>query len=482
MKNFQDMKIINMVFSLIEGILSAIIGGTFDALNSLISHERKTEYNSDFLAPNKLLSRGNTGFNLTGILALPAVSSFSNCSLFGPSGSGKSSVVILPSIFSLAKGGATICCNDPSGELHEKVSGWLAKIGYTILCLDFSQPDRSEGFNPLARCKTISDIQKVAHLIIRNTIGGDSKGDPFWDRSAEMLIVLFARYLVFHAAPEYRTMTNVLRIIETFATHPKKLDALFVAANDDELLGQYKATIVYGDKTLQSIIATTRAALNLFSDPTIIRTTSVDTIDFSRFRSDKVALFICNPIKDLHYYKPLSALFFESLFNEIMSRIPKPKERPIFCILEEAATMKFSSLGIVVSNIRKYIAGIMIVVQDYQALVSLYGPAEAHNLRTNTFAQVYLKGQPHETCKELESILGRFSYTDTKGSEKIRLLMSADEIRRSEAAIILCGNHAPIKARMTPYYRQYTLRKRSELPPYQPQTKLPSALPPLIPC
>ncbi len=274
-------------------------------------------------------------------------------------------------------------------------------------------------------------------------------------------------------------MTNVLRLIETFATHPKKLDKLFVAANDEELLGQYKATIVYGDKTLQSIIATARCGLNIFSDPTVIQTTSKDTVDFSRFRKDKVALFICNPIKDLHYYKPLSALFFESLFNEVMSRIPRTDERAIFCLLDEAATMKFSSLSTTISNIRKYRAGIMLVVQDYQALVSLYGPSEAHNIRTNTYAQVYLKGQPHETCKELESILGRFTFTNEKGVEKIRLLMTADEIRRSEA-IILCGNHAPIKAKMTPYYDRHILRKRSEIPAYQPNKKQTST-PLLIP-
>jgi len=473
-------QVIRVLFDIAGQLLVVSIECVFWFFDGMISPRQKKGYDSSFVPAGVALSSWNKGFSLTGTQSLTIHDSFSNCSVFGPSGSGKSSVVILPTIFSLAKGGSTICCNDPSGELFEKVSGWLAQLGYIILCIDFSVPDRSESFNPLARCRTISDIQKVVHLIIRNTVG-DSKGDPFWDRSASMLITLFARYLVFYADPEHRTMNNVLRLIETFATNPKKIDPLFVATHDEELLNQYKATIVYGDKTLQSIIATARAALNIFSDPTVIQTTSTDTIDFSRFRNEKVALFICNPIKDLHYYKPLSALFFETLFNEIMSRIPKPDERAIFCILEEAATMKFSSLGTVISNIRKYMAGIMLVVQDYQALVALYGPSEAHNIRTNTYAQVYLKGQPNETCKELEAILGRFTYTDEKGTEKVRLLMSADEIRKSEEAIILCGNLSPIKSKMTPYYNRTTLRKRSEIPPYQPPIKSTTFIPPLIP-
>lgn len=462
--------------------MAFLLGGLYQLYRWLTGSGRKVEYNADFMPvpASQILSRFNKGFNLTGISALSVKGSFSNCSVYGPSGSGKSTTVIIPTIFSLAWGGASMCCNDPSSELYEKVSGWLAQEGYVILRLDFSMPGRSEGFNPLARCKSISDIQKMVHLVIRNTIAS-SKGDPFWDRSAEMLITLFARYLVFYAEPEYRTMGNVLRLVETFASHPKKLDKLFIAAHDEELLGQYKATLIYGDKTLQSIIATARAALNIFSDPTVIQTTSVDTIDFSRFRKDKVALFICNPINDLHYYQALSALFFESLFGEIMSRIPKRDERPIFCLLDEAATMKFSSLSITISNIRKFSAGIMLVVQDYQSLVALYGISEAHNIRTNTYAQVYLKGQPLETCKELEAILGRFTYADEKGIEKVRLLMSADEIRKSDEAIILCGNLTPIRAKMTPYYDRYTFRKRSEIPAYLPSNTHTSVKPPLLP-
>jgi type IV secretory pathway TraG/TraD family ATPase VirD4 len=232
---------------------------------------------------------------------------------------------------------------------------------------------------------------------------------------------------------------------------------------------------------LQSIVATSRAALNLFSDPTVIATTSVDTIDFSRFRNDRVALFICNPIQHIHYFKPISAIFFESLFSEIMARIPKPDERPIFCILDEAI-MKFSALSTTISSIRKYRAGMMLVVQDYQAWVSLYGPAEAHNIRTNTYAQVYLQGQPLATCRELETLLGRFTYTDENGTERTRLLMSADEIRTlKNEAIVLCGNHPPIRAKMTPYYSNYRLRKYAAIPAYQPAVAPLPPDPPLIP-
>ena len=106
---------------------------------------------------------------------------------------------------------------------------------------DFSNSSQSETFNPIAECKTISDIQKVALLILRNSVG-ESKGDVFWEQSAVMLISLFIRYLVFHAEPQYRTLQNVLRLIEKFAVDGETVDKLFVRTNDEELIKKKSCT------------------------------------------------------------------------------------------------------------------------------------------------------------------------------------------------------------------------------------------------
>jgi len=472
-------KLISAIFSGIIGM----VGGIFEVFSGLVQEllhpKQKTDYTASFIPAGELCSVHNHGFCITGKKSLTISQSYSNASVYGPSGSGKSTSVSIPSVFSIAKGGSSICINDPSGEIYAACSGYLASLGYTIYRIDFSDPF-SASYNCLARCKTVSDILKVVSLILKNALG-DSKADPFWERSAAMLIALFARYLLFHAAPEYRTMANVLRLIEAFAVHPEKTDRLFAATRDEELLSAYKAILVTGDKTLQSIIATARAALAIFSDPAVVRTTTGDSIDFSLLRTERTAIFVCNPVQDAEYFKPLSALFFQSLFNETMSRIPQMTANSIFFILDEAATIRFTSLSTTISNIRKYRAGIMLLTQDFQSLLALYGSAEAHNIRTNTFAQVYLKGQPLETCRELETILGRFSHSDGH-TERTRQLMTVDEIRMSDDAIILCGNHAPMKVRMTQFFQRDSLRKYAQMPPYQPEPNpFAHIIPPLIP-
>ncbi len=457
-----------------------IIVVCFFVLAALFSKKDEHTYNAAFGNSWEHISSANLGFAVTGSKALTKKSSHENCALFGPTGSGKTSTIILGSAFSLARGNSSIIFNDVSGEIYEKTSAYLASKNYKILRLDFSSSRNSESFNPLETCKTISDIQKVALLIIRNSMG-ETKADIFWEQSSVMLLSLFMRYLIFYTEPEFRTLQNVLRLIEKFAVDGKEVDKLFSRTNDDDLLAQYKATLVISNNTLQSIIASARTALNLFTDPEVCKTTATNSIDFNLLRDEPVALYVCNPLKDLMYFKPLSALFFQSLFNYVLSRRPEKNERSIFFVMDEAATMRFPALSTTISNIRKFNSGILLCMQDENALISQYGQAEAHQIKTNCGCQIYLKGQPIHTAKELSLILGKYSYTDEeKGLERVRELMTPDEVRMCDDAIILIGNKSPLKCKMVPYFKNIWINRHTTLPPYQLSEKVTSD-PALIP-
>jgi type IV secretory pathway TraG/TraD family ATPase VirD4 len=211
-----------------------------------------------------------------------------------------------------------------SGEIWDYGASFLAKKGYKVLRLDFSNPLKSQSFNPLAACKTIADIQKVFLIIVKNG-KTDNKADPFWQDSAILLCTLMGRYVVFHQEQEYRTIQNILLLVERFAYDSAAVDRLFIQTRDKELISSYKALVVSGEKTLQSIVATARASLAPWNDPEVCKTTATTTIDFSLLRSSiPVALFICNPLKDLDLYKPISTLFFR--ICSILFLLESPKE------------------------------------------------------------------------------------------------------------------------------------------------------------
>lgn len=453
--------------SAIENVLSATVNFGVESVGSLLSKNHENSYQADFGNENEHLSRFNHGVAVSGRKAITKKQAHENIALFGPTGSGKSSIVIISSAISIARGGSSIVFNDVSGELYERTSAYLAKKGYVILRIDFSNAAKSQAFNPIAYCKTISDIQKAALLIYKNSVG-ESKSDNFWENSSIMLLSLFIRYLVFHCGAEFRTLQNVLRLVERFAADPtQSVDKLFIKTQDEDLLSAYKATVSMGEKTLQSVIATTRTALNLWNDLEVCKTTASNSFDFTQLREQKVALYVCNPLKDLQYFKPISALFFQSLFNFILSKIPAKNERSIFLLLDESAVMRFPNLSTTISNIRKFNASILLCMQDEMALISQYGQAEAHQIKTNCGCQIYLPGQPLHTCSELSKILGKYTYTDEKtGADKVRELRTVDQIRMSDKAIILIGNSAPLECKVVPYYKNVLQKHLLKNEPY----------------
>lgn len=424
------------------------------------------------------LSRWNKGFAI-GPLAFTRLLSCTNFLVAGPTGSGKSTVITIPCAVSLARGKSSIIFNDVSGELWQHTSSFLAGKGYKVLRIDFSNSSYSETFNPLLECKSISDIQKLALIIIQNSIG-ESKNDPFWENSSVMLLSLFARYLVFYTEPQFRTLQNLQRLIEKFAVDGEAVDKLIVATKDESLLSMYKSTIVMGDRTLQSVIATARTALHLFNDPEVCKATSSNSIDLTILRQEPVAIYVCNPLKDLRYFKPLSALFFQHLFNHTLSRVPGKREREIFFVLDEFASMKFPDIALTISNIRKYKAGLLLCMQDEMSLIARYGQADAHQIKTNCGIHCYLKGEPIHTCKELSQVFGKYSYLDDKGISRTRELMTPDEIRTTDAALILVNNQPPLKLDSPrPYYNILWLRHLANAKPYN-LGKKPIPEPPLI--
>ncbi len=461
-------QLLNMVMGLVFSLFESVFTGIADIIVTATPSRRKENYNADFIPTNKVLSTSQKGFCLTGGKCLSIKESFSNALVFGGSGSGKSSRVLIPSLLKMDT--SSLCVHDPSGELFEKTSGAMKKAGYAIKVLNYANTDYSENFNPLHRVQNISDIKKLSRLLIHTSLGTGGK-DPFWNSSAESLLSVFIRYVILHTEKQYHTLYNVLCLINAFSGSPQKVDKLFVQAKVDDLLSEYKAFVAYDSKMLMSFIATVRTALSIFADPQVARVTSSDTIDFESFRKEKTILYINNNVNDMKYYSVLSSIFFEQFFASVMSSLPKQNEKPILFLLDEASSLYLNILPTAISNIRKYNSGILQIYQSQGQLFDLYGVSQGRNIIANCFSKVYMSGQPLETARELELILGKYEYIDNDNNRRTRQLLTMDEIRILKEAIILCGNLPPIKARMIPYYEQRELKKLTSLPPYQVDQK-----------
>src|SRR5271167_4042625 len=90
-------KTIELLLTLIEGILRFFLG----IAESIVESSDGKKYKASFKSSWSLLSPWNFGFNLTGNKNLTVKSSYENSLVCASTGMGKTSCIILPSLYSM---------------------------------------------------------------------------------------------------------------------------------------------------------------------------------------------------------------------------------------------------------------------------------------------------------------------------------------------------------------------------------------------
>ncbi len=440
--------------------IGSLIGDFFSAL--IDAFEKKQGFNAEFGSEGDVASRFNKGFLISKHRKLTRRQSFENVLLAGPTGSGKTTRLLLKNLYTLKN--CSLIINDPSKELYFKASGYMAQY-FNLLTLNFSDSSMSSGYNLLSRVKKPSDVHKIAAMLVATTIGKNAS-DPFWSLQAKSLLSLFIR-LVMYQEPHYQNMANVLHLLNLFAAEYDRVDRLVAGANDEKLLLDYKSFVAMPEKTLMNVVASGKAALEIFEDPEIARVTAHDSIDFDTLRLYPFALFIHNSISDQKYVSVLNSIFFEQLYGHFLNKLPAKSENDLFIIMEEASSMYIPTLPIAISNTRKHRIGNLICVQTPGQL-STYYKDDSENITANCVTKIFLPGQTSmDVLRDIEALSGKTTYVDKKGIEKVKSLVTIDEIRQlhKNRVLILSGNHPLIKGRTSPYFNSLIYSSYSNMEP-----------------
>ncbi len=94
--------------------------------------------------------------------------------------------------------------------------------------------------------------------------------------------------------PEVQNLFNVRQLLNMLGGNPKEIDAIFSRYADEILFNEYKSFIAYDEKVVMGVVATAKAALQIFSDESVATVTSFDSLDMQEFRDKKVVLYIQN--------------------------------------------------------------------------------------------------------------------------------------------------------------------------------------------
>ncbi len=407
-----------------------------------------------FLAPR------NSGLVFGPGRRLSKEQSFTNLALVAPTGSGKTTRYVIPNVLHVQ---GSVVVTDPAGEVFKSTSEHLRGRGFRLQVLRPADVEQSERFNPLTCWRTPQELRRLATLIGRSVQG--PYADPFWGTAAVNVLFLGLAAL---GNVEDRSQAHLgkLRWILNHlgGSERGEIDA-FMARHlkDEQTFSEYRAFCAQDPKVLGSILATARAATELWSDPEVRRLTEQNTVDIPALRREPTAIYLVIPEHQVRYFGPLINLFYSACFSYCLETGTDADELPVYFFLDEFGNLGYvPEIATVITTLRKRRCSVSLILQELSQLRTVYGPDEARTIFSGGCAnKLFFSGLDLETALYLEQALGRTTEYDTtfggisEASRTVGVpLLRADEIRMlpEGEAILLSGRERPVRLKMPGYF------------------------------
>ena len=423
-----------------------------------------------FWEERKVLKKANDGVYIANSLRLNRDTSFKNLALISPTGAGKTTKYILNNTLREWNKRTSLVIFDPSSEIYRLSAHWLRrKQKFNILKIDLTSLN-GEKYNSLVQVHNKSTARIVAISLI-NAVYAESNNDQFWTESAISILTLVILAIVAKIPRENQNLAFVNRIINKFNHSQEEVNSLMEIALCEDDFDEYASFLSNSVKVKQSIIATVKSALYIYSDDVLKQICSESSFDLADLRNKKTALFLIQEEHKIPYYKGFWSLFFRQLFEFILTA---NGGNDIFMFCDEFnAYSPIADFDTIISTIRKKRCHISIILQSYEQLVSSYGIGKAKIIFENCTNKLFYGGLSHESAKIVSDSLGVMTesysakgiFKQSQPLQRIsRNLMTPDEVRTisGKECLFISGNYKPIHLKkVKAFYQNRTLKRRS---------------------
>ena len=389
----------------------------------------------------------------------------SHALVIGATGSMKSRLIVMPSVYIIGAAGESMIISDPKAEIYTRTSGYLKKNGYHIVVINLRNPKKCQAWNPLAipysfyKKEDIDRAYEFANDVAFNLtqIEKDTH-DPFWDNSAGDLFfglsILLFKYVHSNNLPdEYVNLSNLIRLRRHLFKNKNStiISDLYLKElidNDEIIAGSLSGTIIAYDSTKTSILSVFDEKMRCFHlQPSLLEMLSNNTLDFRSICSKKFAIYFIMPDEKTTYHK-LASLFIKQSYEYLIYEAQK-NETGILPLRINYILDEFSSLPTIkdfpsmVSAARSRNIRFILVIQSKHQIIERYRE-EAETIRSNCANWIFLTSRELPLLTDLSTLCGK-----NKSGKEIAPISALQHLNKEKGqALLLSGRLLPYIAEL----------------------------------
>lgn len=344
--------------------------------------------NERFLAENITVSNDTreTGLN-------------NNDLIIGSSGSGKTGGYVIPNIQNID---GSIVVTDTKGRLSKMFSAKLKRKGYRVYTLDFVNPMKSCGYNPLDAIRRKpngryreQDILTAANAIMPKL----DSSEPFWESAAAGYIAFLIAFCLETAEDCEKNLRTVCELHHIFIKSGGQLSFIQWADEHPNTFAAKKfreiSSASIAEKTFSCILEFANRALEPFEfEEAGYIFANQKSFDINILGKQKTVLFLNISDTDRTYDR-LVNLFYTQALQTLCSQADENEcgrlDVPVRIIMDDfAAGTRIPDFDKIISVIRSREISVSLILQSMTQLESMYTLAEASTIINNCDHLLYL--------------------------------------------------------------------------------------------
>ncbi len=390
--------------------------------------------------------------------------------VIGSTGSGKTEMTVQPMVKLLAKKGESMIITDPKGEIYETNGRELEEKGYNVVLLNFRDPQKGSGWNPLTlpyelykngnKDKANELIDDLAANILYDEAAQNN--DPFWEKtSADYFSGL--TLALFEDANEEEINLNSVNMFTTVGEEksgPTTYVNQYFNMKDHNSPAYTSAssTLIAPNETKGSILSVFKQKLRLFAArENISEMLSHSDFDMKDIGRKKTAVFIVIQDEKKTYHSLVTIFLkqcYETLIDVAQENGGKLEYRTNF-ILDEFANMPpLKDITTMITAARSRKIRFTMIIQNFAQLKQVYGEHDAETIRGNCGNIVYLLSTELASLEEISKLCGEVKSKEKDKTASTPLVTVSDLQRFPKWSIIVIRwRMMPFKTKLEPNWR-----------------------------